>query len=97
MLECAKKPTEYKSRMIGRISIPLSTIADMARNIVYASCNRKKSDPGGYGNGEQAHMRHKFVVIVAYSNCEKGPHRRTSILPPVVVGGKQICGNRAST
>ena len=42
-------------------------------------------------------MRYKFVVIVAYSNCEKGPHRRTSILPPVVVGGKQICGNRAST
>lgn len=65
----------------------------MARNIVYASCNRKKGDPGGYVNGEQADIRDKFVVIVAYSKCREGPHKGTSILPPVV-GGQQMYGNR---
>ena len=64
----------------------------MARNIVYSSCNRKKGDPGGYVNGEQADTRDMFVVIVAYSKCGKGPHRGTSILPHDI-GGQQIYGN----
>ena len=66
----------------------------MARDIVYASCNRKKGDPGGYVNGEQADIRDKFVVIVAYSRCRKGPHKGTSTLP-FVVGGQEMYGNRS--
>lgn len=54
----------------------------MARNILYASCNRKK----GHVNGEQYDTRDKFAVIVAYSHCRKGPHMGTSILPPHVPG-----------
>lgn len=63
------------------MSIPFATIADMARNIIYSSCNRKKGDPSGYVNGEQADTRDNFVVIVAYSKCRKGPHKGTSIRP----------------
>ena len=44
-------------------------------------------------NGEQADIRDKFVVIVAYSRCLKGPHKGTSTLP-FVVGGQQTYGNR---
>ncbi len=62
------------------INIPFSTIADMARNILYASCNRKKEDPGGYVNGGQADVRDKLAVIVAYSKCRERPHKGTSIL-----------------
>lgn len=65
----------------------------MARNIVYASCNRKKGNPGGHVNGEQADTRDKFVVVVAFSSCRKGPHRGTTILPPIL-GGVETFGNR---
>lgn len=63
------------------LSTPFSTLADMARNIVYASCNRKMR----HVNGEQFDTRDGFAVIVAYSHCRK-PHRGTSILPPIVMG-----------
>lgn len=53
----------------------------MVRNIIYASCNRKKS----HINGEQYDTRDNFAVIVAYSQC-KAPHRGTSILPSLVQG-----------
>lgn len=62
------------------MSIPFATIADIARNIIYSSCNRKEGDPSGYVNGQQADTRDKFVVIVAYSKCRK-PHKGTSIRP----------------
>lgn len=65
----------------------------MARNIVYASCNRRKGNPGGYVNGEQADTRDNFVVIVAFSSCIKGAHRGTTILPPIL-GGVETFGNR---
>lgn len=45
-------------------------------------------------NGEQADIRDKFVVIVAYSRCRKGPHKGTSTLP-FVVGGQDMYGNRS--
>lgn len=65
----------------------------MARNIVYASCNRKKGNPGGYVNGEQADTRDNFVVLVAFSSCRKGAHRGTTILPPIL-GEVETFGNR---
>lgn len=67
----------------------------MARNIVYASCNRKKGDPGGYVNGEQADTRDSFIVIVAYSKCGKGPHEGTTVLPTGATG-HLMSGNRTS-
>ena len=53
----------------------------MSRNIIYASCNRKKGNPAGRVNGQQTDTRDNFVVMVAYSLCRKGPHRGTYILP----------------
>lgn len=65
----------------------------MARNIVYASCNRKKENLGRHVNGEQADARDNFVVVVAFSSCRKGPHRGTTTLPPIL-GGVEVFGNR---
>lgn len=57
----------------------------MARNIIYASCNRKKKHPAKYVNGEQTDTRDNFVVVVAYSDCLKA-HMGTTILPSPVKG-----------
>lgn len=58
----------------------------MARNIVYASCNRKTGNPGGRVNGMQTDTRDNFVVMVAHSHCRKGLHRGTSVLPIETIG-----------
>lgn len=70
------------------MSIPWATIADMARDIVYASCNHKKGNSAARVNGLQADTRDNFVVIVAFSSCRKGPHRGTSTLPVQPVKGQ---------
>lgn len=75
------------------MSIPYATIADMARNIVYASCNRKQGKPAGRVNGMQADTRDNFVVIVARSSCRKG-HSGTSTLPIEGEGQKNTSANK---